>query len=308
MRDKTLLDARQTMLQVNMRQKDFYESRFEAAQAGKQVAERAANAATNAWTRLRVNMQKMRKLAGIDDSLYALHQQWMGDLKEARILDLGCFAGNYLSLWMAERCAEYTGIDLSEQAIAFLNVKLDERQLAHAHAYAQDFLANSYPDNSFDLIYAYSVLHHFKDTPVILEELHRVLSPGGMVISVDPLMTEPLNRLARVLYRPFQTDRDWEWPFTHRTFRLIQNYFKIADMQGSIGMVKIGFPFQMIPGLRGLGSAIGGFGLKFDNKYARQFGLPFFLCWQCSLLLRKPDRISSAQVANLNASAEGGIT
>ena len=148
----------------------------------------------------------------------------------------------------------------------------------------------AFPDNHFDLVYAYSVLHHFKDVSVIIEELHRVLKPGGMIISLDPMMTEPLNRLARALYRPLQTDRDWEWPFTRETFRLFQNYFEIADMQGFMGMVKLGFPFQIIPGLDNFGKVIEGWGLKFDNKYARSFGVPFFLCWFSTLQLRKPDR------------------
>jgi len=84
----------------------------------------------------------------------------MCSLKDAYVLDLGCFAGNDLSLWIAENCADYTGIDLSEQAIKVLNAKLRERGLIHARGCAQNFLANSYPDNHFDLVYAYSVLHN----------------------------------------------------------------------------------------------------------------------------------------------------
>jgi ubiquinone/menaquinone biosynthesis C-methylase UbiE len=231
----------------------------------------------------------MRKLLGVDEQLYALHRKWMQNLKGSHVLDLGCFAGNHLSLWIAENCAEYTGIDLSEQAIAALNAKLRERQLTHAHAYMQDFLANSYPDDHFDLVYAFSVLHHFKDMDTMLAELHRVLKPGGIIISFDPLMTEPLNRLARLLYRPLQADRDWEWPFTFKMFHLIQKYFEILDMQGLMGMVKLGFPFQLIPGLERLGQAISHWGVEFDNKYACRSGLAFSLCWLATLQLRKPE-------------------
>jgi 2-polyprenyl-3-methyl-5-hydroxy-6-metoxy-1,4-benzoquinol methylase len=292
-------NSRQKMLQINIGQKDFYESRFEARAVGKPTEERAANLPTNVWTWIRHRVKDMRKSSGVDENLYALHREWMSTLKDACVLDLGCFTGNPLSLWIAENCADYTGIDLSEQAIAVLNAKLRERQLIHAHGYAQDFLANSYPDNHFDFVYAFSVLHHFEDISVILAELHRVLRPGGMVISVDPLMTEPLNRLVRMLYRPLQTDRAWEWPFDRETFRLLKRYFEIADMQGFIGMVKLGFPFQMIPGLGGLGRTIGRWGLKFDNKYARQLGSPFFLCWQATLYLRKADTKGSKSVREI---------
>jgi 2-polyprenyl-3-methyl-5-hydroxy-6-metoxy-1,4-benzoquinol methylase len=278
------------MLQTNIRQRDFYESRFEATETRTSTAERAANTLTNIWTWMRRRVQSMRKASGVDDELYALHRAWMSNMKDGRVLDLGCFAGNTLSLWIAEKSAEYIGIDLSEQAIQSLNTKLAERKLTHAHAYAQDFLANAYPDNHFDLVYAFSVLHHFKDMSVMLAELHRVLKPGGIIISVDPLMTEPLNYFSRMLYRPLQTDRDWEWPFHRGTFQLIQNYFEIADMQGFLGMSKLGFPFQMLPGLEELGRSVGYWGLKFDKRHARQFGLPFFLCWLVTMKLCKPDK------------------
>lgn len=281
-------DARQKMLQVNVRQKDFYESHFEAAQVSRIEQERAANRITNMWARVRCKLVDMRRLASLDEYIYRLHGEWLGDLRGANVLDFGCFEGNHLSLWLAEQCAEYTAVDLSEQAISVLNAKLRDRGLAHARAYAQDFLANSYPDDSFDVIYAYSVLHHFKDMTVLLAELYRVLKPGGVIISFDPMMTEPINRLARALYRPFQSDRDWEWPFTLATFRLFGRYFEVANMQGCLGMVKLGFPLQTVPGLGWLGRAITRWGAGFDNRHANRMGLPFLLCWQVTLRLRKP--------------------
>jgi len=280
--------ARRQMLELNVRQKDFYESRFDAQQVARVAPERAANAVTNGWSVLRAKLVDLRRATGVEDELYVLHQEWMSDIQDARVLDLGCFAGNHLSLWIAEHCADYTGIDLSEQATAILEAQLRQRGLDHARAYAQDFLDNPYPDNHFDLIYAYSVLHHFKNMTVLLEEMHRVLKPGGQIISFDPMMTEPANRLARRFYRPLQSDRDWEWPFTHSTFRLLRRTFQIVDMRGLLGMVKLGFPFQLVPGLESVGRRVGQLGVRFDNQHARRLNLPFFLCWQVTLRLRKP--------------------
>jgi ubiquinone/menaquinone biosynthesis C-methylase UbiE len=289
----TAVDERQKMLQINIRQKAFYESRFEDTLLGRVFTERAANATTNFWSRLRYEINKFSYSSGINEYIDTLHREWihdLPDLKGAHVLDLGCSTGNHLSLWIAENCAEYIGIDLSEQATAALDAKLRERGLTHARAYAQDFLANSYPDNYFDLVYACAVLHHFREKTVLLDELYRVLKPGGVVISIDPLMTEPLNFLARALYRPLQTDRDWEWPFTYSTFRLFQKYFQIVDMQGFMGMAKLGLPFLAVPGLSRLGQAIGQRGVEFDKKHTRRFGLPFFLCWETTLRLRKLDQ------------------
>lgn len=286
--DKPTRGSREKMLAVNVRQKDFYESRFEATQVSRLKEERAANWITNVWSRMRVKLVDMRRMAGLDEQIHRLHTAWLGDLTGARVLDLGCFEGNHLSLWMAENCADYTGMDLSEQAIGILNARLQARGIPHARGCAEDFLANSYPDNSFDVVYAYSVLHHFKDRRVLMEELNRVLKPGGVIIAFDPMMTEPLNRIARALYRPFQSDRAWEWPFTRATFKLFEQHFEIADMQGCLGMVKLGFPFQMASRSERLGRRIALWGAKFDGRHANRLGPSFYFCWQVTLRLRKP--------------------
>lgn len=60
-------------------------------------------------------------------------------------------------------------------------------------------------------------------------------------------------------------------------------------MQGLQGLVKLGYPVMVIPGGQGLGSRIAKWGLAFDNRHARRLGVPFYLCWNAALLLKKPD-------------------
>ncbi|HEX6800283.1 MAG TPA: class I SAM-dependent methyltransferase [Ktedonobacterales bacterium] len=293
MRDEARRDTRQQMLAINVRQKDFYESRFEAAEtSATYTPERAANVITNLWSRARLWIWRMRKVTGVDDQLYTLHHAWLGDLAGMRVLDLGCFSGNRLSLEIAERCGEYIGLDLSPHAIERLNSTLRERDLTHAHAYAGDFLANDFPDASFDLVYAFSVLHHFQDMGVLLDELARILKPGGTIISMDPLMTDPLNRLARLLYRPLQTDRAWEWPFTRATLRRLRRSFVIEDLQGVAGAAKIGLALQLLPGMRRIGQVVCRWGQRWDNRFARRQGLALYVCWWVSMRLRKPGGMS----------------
>jgi ubiquinone/menaquinone biosynthesis C-methylase UbiE len=281
-------DSREKMLQLNLQQKDFYESRYEADSKGVKE-ERAANRATNLWTVVRLRLNRARRDAGVEELLLEKHKQWMSNIGDAHILDLGCFKGNFLSLWMAERCKDYTGLDLSEQAIEALNGKLKARGFDdHARAIAHDFLANDFPDNSFDVVYAFSVMHHFEDINVVMAEVRRVLKPGGVLITMDPLQTDPVNWLARQLYRPFQTDKAWEWPFSKATIRLFQKYFELADMQGLQGAVKLGYPLQAVPGLGGLGRAVCRAGLSFDQRFGSKLGIPFYMCWHATLLLRKP--------------------
>ena len=80
------------------------------------------------------------------------------------------------------------GLDLSAKAIGKLRRKLDE--IPGAEAKAADFLAEDYRER-FDVIYAHGVLHHFRDFEVLCAELHKALRPGGVVISIDPLQSDP---------------------------------------------------------------------------------------------------------------------
>ena len=282
-------DARGAMLAANVRQEDYYESRFEAKEAGRLAGERAANRATNAWTATRRRLQALRKRAGVADYVHDLHRAWLGDLGRARVLDLGCFDGNALSEWIASNAAEYHGIDLSASAASRLDARLRQLELPNARAYRQDFLANSWPDGYFDVAYAYSVLHHFAAFDVALDELRRIVRPGGIVVMLDPLRTAPFNRLGRALYRPVQSDRDWEFPFARAELREIGRRFHFADVRGIGGLVKLSYPFFLVPALEPVGERIARWGLRFDDGRTRGFGLPLYLSWHFTARLVRRD-------------------
>lgn len=279
-----MTDDRKRLLELNRQQKAYYESRFEADGAD----ERAANAVTNAWTRLRRRIQAHDRSIGTVDRILADHRSWLGDLSQSSVLDLGCFAGNDLSVWLAGQSGEYLGMDLSESAIDALREKLDaEMPHANARVQAGDFLANDLPDASFDVIYAHSVLHHFENIELVLEEMHRVLKPGGVIVSLDPLSTEPLIRMVRAAYRPFQSDRDWEWPFTLATIRGIDRWFRIDRIQGYRGFSMLGLPLAMLPFMRGPARGLGRLGLRLERRFANRRGPGLWLCWMVAMRLEK---------------------
>jgi SAM-dependent methyltransferase len=191
-------------------------------------------------------MDRTRSAIGIDEDIYARHWRWLGDLSSKRVLDLGCYAGNVLSLSIAERSRSYLGIDLSRPAIERLRAKLQAKNLAHADAKAVDFLDPKFSEAGFDVIYACSVAHHFKHFDTFLAVLSEKLVASGIVITFDPLQTSIPVRISRALYRPFQTDSDWEWPFTKQTFEQIQERFEIPAVQGIMGYAKWCLPLSLV--------------------------------------------------------------
>lgn len=160
----------------------------------------------------------------------ALHKAWIGDPAGMRVLDMGCGSGNPLSLWLARRAHDYTAIDLSETQLKPLRARLPQRP--RVRAIAGDFLDTDFGPAGFDLIYARSIFHHFRHFDDFLRCLKAQMNPGGIVITHDPLQTWLPARSLRALYRPFQTDRDWEYPFTRASLTTIGRHFDIMAVQG----------------------------------------------------------------------------
>ncbi|AVR43817.1 methyltransferase [Christiangramia fulva] len=219
--------------EINRRQKEFYQS-FKK------------NFATKLWYSLRNGiLTKFRKSVGVEKVVVQQHYDWIGNVKGKKVLDLGCFMGNSLSMYLAQNAEEYIGIDLSEKAIEHLNSRL--KNIPSANGYAIDFLSNEFKEKDFDLIYAYAVLHHFKDVDELIEKLNEKLAPKGQIVSYDPTTTSKPVWVLRSLYRPFQSDKDWEWPFTERTISKFEKSFNILDRRGTLGKSKWFFLLNLLP-------------------------------------------------------------
>lgn len=117
------------------------------------------------------------KIESIEYS-YALHEY--SDFKGKRVLDVGSGNGYVLSKYAAEGAETYgiditsAGIDLCSKRFEYLGLKGDFRV-----ADAQELPFN---DNTFDCVCSMGVLHHVPNTQKAVDEIFRVLKPGGRLI------------------------------------------------------------------------------------------------------------------------------
>ncbi len=79
----------------------------------------------------------------------------------------------------AEAGAELYGIDLTERAVDHTRRRLALFGLP-ACVMVGDAEALPFPDESFDMVYSWGVLHHTPNTPAAVREVFRVLRPGGV--------------------------------------------------------------------------------------------------------------------------------
>jgi ubiquinone/menaquinone biosynthesis C-methylase UbiE len=102
------------------------------------------------------------------------------EAKGKRVLEIGCGLGTD-GAQFARAGAEYIGMDLSSASVALAARNLQQQHLP-ASWLVSDAEYLPFPDNSFDLVYSYGVLHHTPDLPSAIAEVRRVLRPGGRAI------------------------------------------------------------------------------------------------------------------------------
>ncbi len=272
--------SRDAMLSTNKRQKEYYENHGESLNQGK------AGLANRIWGWARSRMQSYRTAVGIKDSIRTFQKEAMGDLSDKRVLDLGCYDGNSMSIYLAKSAKGYLGVDLSEKAIARLQERL--KDIPGAQGQAVDFLSPDFRPEPFDVVYANGVMHHFEDFDAFLAVLRSHVVPGGKVVTFDPLETSATLRLLRWIYRPFQKDADWEWPFRKSSFATIERHFDIERIQGFLGRAKWPIFLTPIPGAQQIANRLGVAAARSDQRRAVKQGWALWGCMQVAMKLSRP--------------------
>lgn len=245
------------MLSINVSQASFYDSISEAEDRRTNTsgysANRSANFFTRTWAALRARQKQAVLLSGVAQAEVAFLDKWLNQKRGGDSLEIGCFRGSKFGLKMIEASRFYLGIELSPKAVEAYKEKVKTAGLEHkASIIAGDFLAMP-ADQKFDLIYAHGVLHHFANPEPVFEKIAQLLKPDGVLMFTEPSARNPLFRLARSLYRPFQSDKEWEWPFSARTVALLEKHLAPVD---GFGWGRISLPLSVFVSVPVIGKIV----------------------------------------------------
>src|SRR5436190_21829704 len=99
------------------------------------------------------------------------------ELQGKDVLEIGCGTGVHARL-LAEAGARLSAVDLTPTAVELTRRRLELHGL-EADVREADAESLPFPDESFDFVWSLGVIHHSQDTRRVVEELARVLRPGG---------------------------------------------------------------------------------------------------------------------------------
>ena len=113
------------------------------------------------------------------------------------ILDLGCGPGS-ITIGLARQVPDggVVGIDIVSDVLEQARELAIDTGTSNVSFNHGDLYSLDYPDNSFDVVYAYGVLMHVEDTAAAIDEMHRVLKPGGyfgLLVGDNVIRKVPVN-------------------------------------------------------------------------------------------------------------------
>jgi ubiquinone/menaquinone biosynthesis C-methylase UbiE len=127
--------------------------------------------------------------------LYDFIIRTMDRFEYKSVLDVGCGTGNLLFEVLKRKKVSTAGIDLSEKMIDVAKMRLGEE----ADLRSGDSEHLPWKSESFDMVTCTLSFHHYPNPEAVLDEMKRVLNPGGKVIIADPWAPSPFRQIANLL-------------------------------------------------------------------------------------------------------------
>jgi len=124
-----------------------------------------------------------------------IHQRLLFAYQEAikyvkgNVLELGCGEGRGLEL-ILEKAEAYTAFEKNPLVIA--NLKEKYKDINIIERFVPPFMGAK--DKSFDTVCTFQVIEHIEEDEKFVEEIHRVLKPGGTAIISTPNIKMSLTR------------------------------------------------------------------------------------------------------------------
>jgi ubiquinone/menaquinone biosynthesis C-methylase UbiE len=95
-----------------------------------------------------------------------------------KVLEIGCGIGTDAYM-LAKHGAIYTGVDLSDKSLEIAKKRFELFELNGSFLNINAENMEIYPNDTFDMIYSFGVIHHTVKPENIIKEVNRVLKKGG---------------------------------------------------------------------------------------------------------------------------------
>lgn len=118
--------------------------------------------------------------------------------RQGRVLEIGCGMGHLLG-WLSDRYQVF-GADINPWALAQAQQNVPKGNFLLLSA--EDL--GAFPDGAFQIVIAKHVVEHLHQPEKAIEEMSRVLSPGGLLILATPNLASPMRSVKKERWVGYQ--------------------------------------------------------------------------------------------------------
>lgn len=162
----------------------------------------------------------LTKVGGFIDEVETDLAFSMFEVKEGqKILDAGAGTGNF-SLKLAKKGAEVTGIDLSEDMLKLAEEKTKQEGYDIPFL-KRDIFETGFGDESFDAVFSMAAFEFIEDHERAIEELYRLVKPGGSLLIGTIAKSGAWGRL----YQELAKQGDSVFEYAH--FKDVEDFLKV---------------------------------------------------------------------------------
>lgn len=156
-------------------------------------------------------------------------------LDGAKVLEIGSGAGSHSCIFKRYG-AHVTSVDITPERAVSTAAKLAMLKGGQGIAFNADAENLPFKDATFDYVYSNGVLHHSPDTEKCIDEVYRVLKPGGTaVIMLYSRISSAF--LFNILPRGILTGEMFRWPEAEWIGRLTEGKPKFDNVRNPITRV-----------------------------------------------------------------------
>jgi 2-polyprenyl-3-methyl-5-hydroxy-6-metoxy-1,4-benzoquinol methylase len=117
-------------------------------------------------------------------------------LEGAKVLDIGCFTGDFIEVLDGESAEAY-GIELQSRAVEIANERFPGR------VYQTDVFDRTLPTSQFDVISMLGLIEHVTEPVNLLRRVTDILKPGGVLLIQTPNSGSLLASMMRQFWPPY---------------------------------------------------------------------------------------------------------
>jgi len=152
----------------------------------------------------------------------------LNNQKKDSILDAGCGIGG-TSIYFSKMYPEssFTGITISSNQILLAKNLINKNKVSNVKFKNNSYLNTDFSDNQFDKIFALESFSYCIDYKKFLDEMYRILKPGGRLVVVDVFRTsKKIGNLMDKIYYCFSTS------YGNAVLTKITDYKKYLNKKG----------------------------------------------------------------------------